>query len=60
MFTNVQSNHPLQEDLALFDRLSRFDAFVTMFDVVNYLHAIIASPTPSSIESFTIENKEGE
>jgi len=54
MFTNMQSNHPLEEDLVLLDRLSRFDGFVTMFIPANYLPTIIVSSTPSSIDSFII------
>jgi hypothetical protein len=56
----VQNNHPLEEDLALLDELSRFDAFVTMFVTAIYPPTIIASPTSSSIESFAIEIEEGE
>jgi heat shock protein HslJ len=56
----VQSNHPLQEDLALLDGLSRSDAFVAKSVAANYPPTIMASPTPSSTESFTVERKEGE
>jgi hypothetical protein len=56
----VQSNHPLQEDLALLDGLSRSDAFVAKSAAANYPPTIMASPTPSSTESFTVERKEGE
>jgi hypothetical protein len=40
--------------------LSRSDAFVAKPAAANYLPTIMASPTPSSTESFTEERKEGE
>jgi hypothetical protein len=50
----------LQEDLALLDKLSRSNAFVTMFIIANYPPTIIASPTLGSPKSFIVEIKERE